>query len=91
MAMPMPSKTSLQIVIASTHVASVYNAIRKNDKLWNSSLLLFLCDEHGGFYDHVAPPNTAIPPDHHNEEYDFKRYGVRVPALLISPYVVRVK
>ena len=75
------------IIGADSLVASVYNAIRKNDKLWNSSLLLLLCDEHGGFYDHVAPPNTAIPPDHHNEEYDFKRYGVRVPALLISPYV----
>ena len=59
----------------------------KTAKLWNSSLLVLLCDEHGGFYDHVSPPNTATPPDHHNEEFDFKRYGVRVPAVLISPYV----
>ena len=73
------------IIAADGLVASVYNAIRRNDKLWNSSLLLLLCDEHGGFYDHVSPPDAA-PPDHHNEEYDFKRYGVRVPALLISPY-----
>lgn len=67
-------------------VANVYNAIRANDKLWNSTLLIVLFDEHGGFYDH-AVPLAAIPPDHHNEEYDFNRYGVRVPALLISPYV----
>jgi phospholipase C len=66
-------------------VASVYNAIRANDALWQSMLLIVLFDEHGGFYDHVAPP-AAIPPDHHDEEYTFDRYGVRVPALLISPY-----
>jgi phospholipase C len=67
-------------------VASVYNAIRANEELWKSTLLVLLFDEHGGFYDHVAPP-AAVPPDHHTEEYTFDRYGVRVPAVLISPYV----
>ena len=67
-------------------VASVYNAIRAKDELWQSTLLVVLFDEHGGFYDHVSPP-PAIPPDHHREEYSFDRYGLRVPALLISPYV----
>jgi hypothetical protein len=74
------------IIGADGLVAGVYNAIRKNDKLWNSTLLLVLFDEHGGFYDHIVPP-AAIPPDHHSEEYDFTRYGVRVPAILVSPYV----
>ena len=74
------------IITADGLVANVYNAIRKNDALWNSTLLLVLFDEHGGFYDHVSPP-PAVPPDHHNEEYDFDRYGVRVPAILVSPYV----
>jgi phospholipase C len=67
-------------------VAAVYNAIRSNDALWQSTLLVILFDEHGGFYDHVSPP-LAIPPDHHDEEYSFNRYGVRVPAILVSPYV----
>jgi len=40
-------------------VASVYNALRANEKVWNSSLLLVLFDEHGGFYDYVAPPKTV--------------------------------
>src|SRR5581483_10092198 len=53
--------------------------------LWNASLLLVVFDEHGGFYDHVPPP-PAPPPDHHQEEYTFDRLGVRVPALLVSPY-----
>jgi phospholipase C len=68
-------------------VMDVYNAIRRNEALWKSSLLVVLYDEHGGFYDHVAPPDKAIPPDHHVEEYTFDRLGVRVPAILVSPFV----
>lgn len=45
-----------------------------------------LYDEHGGFYDHVPPP-SAVPPDSFDREYGFDRLGVRVPALLISPWV----
>jgi phospholipase C len=67
-------------------IADVYNAIRRNDELWKSSLLIVLYDEHGGFYDHVSPP-PAVPPDHHTEEYTFDRLGVRVPAILVSPFV----
>jgi len=73
------------IIESDLLVANVYNAIRTNQALWESTLLLVLFDEHGGFYDHVSPP-AAMAPDHHDEEYSFDRYGVRVPALLISPY-----
>lgn len=67
-------------------LAQVYNALRANDALWQSALLVVLYDEHGGFYDHVPPPN-AVPPDDQADEYTFDRLGVRVPALLISPWV----
>ena len=67
-------------------IADVYNAIRSNDELWKSTLLVVVFDEHGGFYDHVSPP-PAAPPDEHQEEYAFDRLGVRVPAVLISPLV----
>lgn len=74
------------ILASEELIASVYNAIRAKDDLWKSCLLVVLCDEHGGFYDHVSPP-AAVPPDHHQEEYTFDRYGVRVPAVLVSPWV----
>jgi phospholipase C len=67
-------------------IADVYDAIRSNEELWQSTLLVVLFDEHGGFYDHVSPP-AAVPPDEHQEEYTFDRLGVRVPAVLISPWV----
>jgi phospholipase C len=69
-------------------LARVYNAIRANEALFNSTLLVVLYDEHGGFYDHVSPP-SAVPPDAHRHEYTFDRLGVRVPALLASPWVER--
>lgn len=67
-------------------IRRVYNALRANEPLWNSSLLIILFDEHGGFFDHEPPPK-AIPPDHHQEEWTFDRLGVRVPAILVSPWV----
>lgn len=67
-------------------IADVYNAIRSSPDLWKSTLLVVVYDEHGGFYDHVVPP-SAKPPDEHKEEWSFDRLGVRVPALLISPWV----
>src|SRR5260370_20850810 len=67
-------------------IADVYNAIRANELLWKSTLLVVFYDEHGGFYDHVYPP-AAVPPDDQQEEYAFDRLGVRVPGILISPWV----
>jgi phospholipase C len=72
-------------------LADVYNAVRANEVLWNSTLLVVLYDEHGGFYDHVSPP-AAIPPDDFVDPesgFGFDRLGVRVPAVLVSPWVDR--
>lgn len=67
----------------------VYQAIR-NGKNWERSLLIITYDEHGGCYDHVPPPQAATPdPNHPAGQYDFKfdRLGVRLPTVLISPYI----
>jgi phospholipase C len=72
-----------------TLIQNVYNAIRANDDLWHSSALLIVYDEHGGLYDHV-PPVPLPSPDNLSSvapSFDFKMSGVRVPAVLISPYL----
>ena len=69
-------------------IADVYNAIRSNRALWESTLLVITSDEHGGFYDHVEPPDT-VPPDDHTAEWSFDRLGVRVPTVLVSPWIKR--
>src|SRR5205085_1969600 len=44
-------------------------------------------DEHGGCYDHVPPP-AAVPPDNQRpDNFAFDRFGVRVPAVLVSPWI----
>ncbi len=58
---------------------------------WDRTLLLITFDEHGGCYDHRLPPRGAAAPDHASSPGDqgfaFERFGVRVPAVLVSPYI----
>jgi phospholipase C len=68
-------------------IADIYNAIRANDALWKSSLLVITYDEHGGFYDHVDPPATVAPDSRTAPNFDFKKLGVRVPTILVSPWL----
>ena len=66
----------------------VYEALRGGPG-WAQTLLVITYDEHGGCYDHVPPPSGATPPDHDAGEFgfDFTRFGVRVPAVLVSPLI----
>ena len=75
-------------------IAAVYNAIKQNASLWESTALLIVYDEHGGIYDHVPPPActqdlfTASANDTGTGmEFKFDRLGVRVPAVLVSPWI----
>jgi phospholipase C len=72
-----------------TLIKDVYDAIRKNKALWESTVLLVLYDEHGGLYDHVPPPATVNPDQKNstNPFFDFMRLGIRVPAIVISPWI----
>ena len=80
-------------------IANTFNAIRTNPDLWQSTAMLIVYDEHGGIYDHVVPPNcdpnfsdgytatgdatgTGTP-------FAFDRLGIRVPAVLVSPWIPR--
>jgi phospholipase C len=74
-------------------IASIYQAI-KNSPLWPNTALLIVYDEHGGIFDHVVPP--ACPKDQFTASandtgtgmpFAFDRLGVRVPAILVSPWI----
>lgn len=77
-------------------IANTFNAIRTNPDLWKSTALLIVYDEHGGIYDHVVPP--ACTPDGYSAKasdtgtgaaFNFDRLGIRVPAVLVSPWIPR--
>ena len=65
----------------------IYDALKSNPNVLQNALLIVTFDEHGGTYDHVFPPTNAPPPDGLDPPYLFGRYGVRVPTLLLSPWV----
>jgi phospholipase C len=72
-------------------VAQVYDALRSGDAAqWNETLLIIVFDEHGGFFDHIPPPQ-AVRPDTitASNGFAFDRLGVRVPAILVSPLMPR--
>ena len=77
------------MLLGETLIAEVYEALRSSSA-WNETLLLIVYDEHGGTYDHVEPP-AAAPPDEHTGQFAFDRYGVRVPAVIVSPFVPKGK
>jgi phospholipase C len=63
-----------KISTGQQYVAGLVNAIMSGPD-WNSTAIFLNWDDWGGFYDHVQPP-----------EVDNNGYGLRVPALVISPY-----
>ena len=71
-------------------IADVYEAVR-NSPLWEQTLLVIIWDEHGGIYDHAFPSQPQVPcPDGKvsvDPPFNFDLVGVRVPAILISPYI----
>jgi phospholipase C len=79
------------IQIGQQFVSSVVGAF-VNGPQWSHGALFLTYDEHGGYFDHVPPPPACVPdaiepmlepgdtPGH------FDRYGIRVPAVVVSPY-----
>jgi phospholipase C len=56
------------------YVTGLINAIMQGPE-WDSTAIFLAWDDWGGFYDHLTPPVV-----------DQNGYGLRVPALVISPY-----
>jgi phospholipase C len=63
-------------------VLKTYTAL-VNSPNWRKTMLVITYDEHGGFFDHVLPPPA------HDDKAAFRTYGVRVPAIVVSPFTPR--
>ena len=81
-------------------IADVYDALAANTELFNKTALIVTYDEHGGFYDHVLPgaapnpdgQNSPNPDDRANFRlpfFAFDRIGLRVPAIIVSPWIAK--
>lgn len=71
-------------------IAKLYKAISQSKK-FNETLFIITYDEHGGCFDHIAPPGGAKNPDSNNQPgqdgFLFNRFGVRVPCVVINPHI----
>jgi len=79
-------------------IADVYDALAGNEVLFAKTALIVTYDEHGGFYDHVKP-GPAVNPDGQNSPnpddratfhvpfFAFDRIGLRVPTVIVSPWI----
>lgn len=63
-------------------IASVYNALARSPQ-WGQCLFVITYDEHGGFFDHVAPPAAV------DDRAEFAQLGFRVPSIVAGPFVRR--
>ena len=68
--------------LCEAFIASIYRSLAESPQ-WPRTLLVITFDEHGGFFDHVAPP-TVVDPDP-----DFRQLGFRVPTIVAGPRVRR--
>ncbi|CAL2062999.1 alkaline phosphatase family protein [Tenacibaculum sp. 190524A05c] len=79
-------------------VKSIYDALTSNKEAWDQTLFIINFDEHGGTYDHEPTPwgakapwdNSADgtpTPAQFEGDFQFDRFGVRVPLILVSPLI----
>lgn len=83
---PNDNHAPLAIGWGEEFLRNTYRAVIANAKKWSGTVMITYYDEHGGFYDHVPPPNIAYdtkatPP------YHFESMGPRIPGIVASPFV----
>ncbi|HEX3251035.1 MAG TPA: alkaline phosphatase family protein, partial [Pyrinomonadaceae bacterium] len=73
-------------------LATIYAALSQSTYYWPRTLLIITYDEHGGCFDHVVPPLAVAPGGTElprASSFQFDRYGPRVPAIIVSPYITK--
>ena len=75
------------LVLGERQLNQVYDAISKGPG-WENTVLVITFDEHGGIFDHVAPPYAERPWPHDvNDGFHYDLLGPRVPTIVVSPFI----
>jgi phospholipase C len=78
------------VIAGEKFLYDIWQAVSQSPA-WPETLLMITYDEHGGIYDHVHPPYGAATPDAKSDPgemgFKFDRFGVRVPCVLVSPWI----
>ncbi|HWU89498.1 MAG TPA: alkaline phosphatase family protein, partial [Kofleriaceae bacterium] len=73
-------------ILGQELLAAVYTALARSPQ-WDNCMLVVVYDEHGGYFDHVPPPQTTDDTLARFGVDGFQQLGFRVPALVAGPYV----
>ncbi|HZP40464.1 MAG TPA: alkaline phosphatase family protein [Candidatus Binatia bacterium] len=79
------------VQVGQAFAAKVIGALMMSPQ-WPRAALFHTYDEHGGFYDHVPPPEACVPDDippmlrAGDVDARFDRLGIRVPVAVVSPW-----
>jgi phospholipase C len=68
-------------------LCDVYSTLLANKALFAKTLLIVTYDEHGGLFDHVPPGPAESPFSTPVANFNYDRYGVRVPTIFINPSI----
>lgn len=90
-ASPVEEDGASNVIYGEQLLYDIYTKLTQSPE-WGSTLLVILFDEHGGTFDHVPPPSTVSPDgvtvsNLGGWSFGFDRLGVRVPAVLVSPWI----
>lgn len=90
---PSQARSREEFVNGEAFIADIYNALLERQDVFDKTAFIITYDEHGGFYDHVPPPE-AFNPDNTihrkgNYAFGFRILGPRVPAVVVSPWIPR--
>ena len=72
------------IALGESFSCAVVNAVM-NGPAWESTLLLWIYDEHGGYYDHVPPPAAVAPDDVPARNWQLSSPWARWLLSVLSP------
>jgi len=73
---------TMNIKWGEAYVTSIINALMSNRTLWETTAIFLSWDDWGGFYDHIPPVKNGTA-----DAKNYQTYGLRVPGLVISPWV----
>jgi phospholipase C len=83
----------LPLAYGEAFLKRVYEALTSNRAKWARTMLVICYDEHGGFFDHVRPPEMRYAAPAGNiwlqPSQPFQTLGVRIPGIVVSPLVER--
>jgi hypothetical protein len=83
---------SHDLALSEAFLKDIYEAVRASPQ-YNTTALVVMFDEHGGFWDKVPPPMHGVPAPDSNPgvpvPFAFDRLGLRVPFIVLSPLIPR--